>query len=86
MLILGTFPDRTTRIQTLMRVGRFGDKCKRIRDTKFKEVDEEKDAERKGEIEKTLRKVVTDKAKAMKMGNMPLNSPTEFKDKHLTNK
>ena len=30
MLILGTFPDRTTRHQALMRVGRFGDKCCRI--------------------------------------------------------
>ena len=30
MLILGTFPDRTTRHQALMRVGRFGVKCYRI--------------------------------------------------------
>ena len=35
MLILGTFPDRISRHQTLWRVGRYGDKCTRIRDTKF---------------------------------------------------
>ena len=39
MLILGTFPDRTTRLQTLMRVGRYTDKCHRIQDTKFADVD-----------------------------------------------
>ena len=46
-----------------MRVGRFGDKCKRIHDSKFPEINEEKDAQRKGKVEKTLKKVIADKAK-----------------------
>ena len=54
-----------------MRVGRFGDKCKRIQDTKFAEIDEEKDAQRKGNIEKTLKKIIADKAKALNKGKGP---------------
>ena len=39
MLIFGTFPDKRTRIQTLFRVGRFGDGCTRIHDSTFDDVD-----------------------------------------------
>ena len=35
LLILGKFPDPTTRLQTLKRVGRFTDKCSRVQDTTF---------------------------------------------------
>ena len=39
MLILGTFPDKRTRAQTLFRVGRFGDICERIQDNNYDDVD-----------------------------------------------
>lgn len=35
LLILATFPDARTRIQTLWRVGRYKDECVRIQDTTF---------------------------------------------------
>ena len=39
LLIVATFPDARTRIQTLWRVERFNDKAYRIQDTTFPEVD-----------------------------------------------
>ena len=54
MFILGTFLDRKTQIQVLTRCGRYKDKCKRIRDTTFKEFDDATNAARKGAIEKFL--------------------------------
>jgi hypothetical protein len=68
MLILGTFPYSRARTQTLFRVGRFGDKCKRIQDTRFADLDEGKNAEYKGKITKALAKMQKDKAKAHKNG------------------
>jgi len=85
MLILGTFPDRITRHQTLWRVGRFNDECTRIRDTKFEEVDERKESQLKGNLEKTIEKVLKEKAKAAKEGKTPNRSLLEFEDKHRTN-
>jgi len=85
MLILGTFPDRITRHQTLWRVGRFNDKCTRIRDTKFPEVDELKESQLKGKLEKTISVVLKEKAKAAKEGKTPNRSQLEFEDKHRTN-
>jgi hypothetical protein len=38
LLIVATFPDARTRIQTLWRVERFNDKATRIQDTTFEEV------------------------------------------------
>ena len=66
MLILGTFPDRIARHQTLWRVGRFGDKCTRIKDTNFQEVDDKKEADRKGKLEAAVKKMIADKAKDAK--------------------
>ena len=54
MVILGMFPDRRTRDQTLFRVGRFGDACKRIQDSTIAPIDLEKLAKYKGLISKTL--------------------------------
>ena len=85
MLILGTFPDRITRRQTLWRVGRFNDKCTRIRDTKFPEVDELKESQLKGNLEKTIQTVMKEKAKAANLGKTPNRSPLEYKDQHRTN-
>ena len=85
MLILGTFPDRIARHQTLWRVGRFGDACTRIRDTNFLEVDDKKEADRKGKLERAVEKVLLDKARAANLGKTPTQSVTKFCDKHLTN-
>ena len=61
MLILGTFPDSTSRSQTLMRVGRFSDKCTRIRDSKFPEINEEETVKRRGLIHKALLRIENDR-------------------------
>ena len=78
MLILGTFPHRIARHQTLWRVGRFGDACTRIRDTNFPEVDDKKEADRKGKLERAIEKVLKDKAHALNSGKTPTPSVTEF--------
>ena len=85
MLILGSFPDRITEIQTLFRVGRFGDACTRIKDTKFAHIDEDTDAARKGTLDGFLNKIRTQKAKDAKAGKGPQRSLLEFKDAYLTN-
>ena len=48
MLIFGSFPDQISRSQALLRVGRFGDNCKRIQDSTFPEIDLVKNAQLKG--------------------------------------
>ena len=48
MLICGSFQDEITRNQALLRVGRFGDKCIRIQDSTFREIDLMKNAKLKG--------------------------------------
>ena len=50
MLILGSFSDYRTRNQTLFRVGRFWDKCKRIQDANISHVDLLKQSKYKGSI------------------------------------
>lgn len=85
MLIIGSFPYSRARTQTLFRVGRFGDKCKRIRASEFPEIDSTKNAEYKGSIEKALNKIHAAKVKDCKNGKIPFGSPTEFKDNHLSN-
>ena len=42
LVILGTFADTRSRIQTLSRVGRYNDNCSRIQDESFAIVDEAK--------------------------------------------
>ena len=85
MLILGSFPDRNSEIQTLFRVGRFGDACTRIRDTKFAHIDEDTDAARKGTLDGFLTKIRKKKAEDAKKGKGPQRSLLEFESKHLTN-
>ena len=68
MLILGSFPDRIAEIQTIFRVGRFGDKCTRIRERKFPAINEAENAKRKGLIDGILHKIMEKKAKALKEG------------------
>ena len=85
MLVLSSFPDQISMTQTLFRVGRFGDNCRRIRDTKFTEIDEDVNAKRKGAIEALLIKVRSAKAKAAKNGKAAPRSPAEFQDQRLTN-
>ena len=85
MLILGAFPDERTRRQTLFRVGRFGDNCKRIQDSKFADVDLVKNAERKGQIEKAMTMLVADRVKKCNAGRILCGSAAEFKGKYLSN-
>ena len=85
MLIIGSFPYGRARIQTLFRVGRYGDKCKRIRASEFPEIDDDKNAEYKGQIEKGLKKIIASRVAACKKGNIPEGSPAAFADKYLTN-
>ena len=85
MFILGSFPDRRTEVQTLMRVGRFGDQCTRIRDTKFERIDNNENAKRKGETKKLLDRVRAQRAKAANKGRTETPSLMKFQDKHLTN-
>ena len=66
-------------------MGRFNDECTRIRDTKFEEVDELKESQLKGNLEKTIEKVLKEKAKAANLGKTPNRSLLEFEDKHRTN-
>ena len=54
MIILGSFKDKKTQNQVLNRVGRFGDKARRIRDNTVEEFDDKDNAEYKGRIEKFL--------------------------------
>ena len=85
LLILGSFPDPTTRLQTLKRVGRFTDKCTRVQDTSFPEYDTEKLLKYRGQITGALEKIIKgNQAKALK-GNIPEGSRTEYADKHLSN-
>jgi hypothetical protein len=85
MLIIGSFPCSRARTQTLFRVGRFGDKCRRIKIAAFDDLDEAKNAEYKGRIAKALKKIQTDRVKACQKGNIIMGSPTEFADKHMSN-
>ena len=55
MIIGGSFGDRRSRVQGLLRVGRFTDKCCRIQDTTYPEIDQEVNARRKGKIAATLK-------------------------------
>ena len=87
MLILGSFLDRRTKNQVLQRVGRFTDKCTRIRDTHFDEFDDEKNAKRLGMISKFLEKLQQLKMRQGVQGqNIIVQSKTEFKDNHLSNR
>jgi hypothetical protein len=54
MIIGGSFGDRRSRVQGLLRVGRFTDKCCRIQDTTYPEIDQGINAKRKGKIAATL--------------------------------
>ena len=84
MLILGTFLGEKTRIQVLQRVGRFGDKCTRIRDETIKEFDDHANADKKGMISKFLKKLQKLKYQAGLRGEgIKSNSPTEFEDRYL---
>ena len=80
MLILSSFPDRISCIQVLNRVGRFGDKCVRIRDTTFEEIDGEENARRKGELEALMIKIVALKAKINNAGEGLQPSRAQFED------
>ena len=42
LYICGTFTSVITRLQCFARVGRFGDKCKRIQNTAYKPIDDDK--------------------------------------------
>ena len=58
VLIIGSpFVDKRDRIQGLMRVGRHGDLCYRIQAKGVKEVDNLKNAERKGNLSKAITQV-----------------------------
>ena len=72
LLILGTFPDPTARLQTLKRVGRFNDKCTRYWDTTFPMYDEEKMLKYRGGITKALQKILLAKSKACLNGDIPM--------------
>ena len=54
MIIGGSFSDPRTKIQTLSRVGRYGDKCLRIKDTSFPLINHSKNSQRKGVISGVL--------------------------------
>ena len=56
LLILGPFADNKTKTQVLYRVGRWGDKCRRVRDSTYDMFDMQGNAERKGRIEQFLNK------------------------------
>ena len=57
MIIGGAFPDERTRIQTLLRVGRFGDNCERIQDELVQDIDIQVNGDRMGKIMKAGEKV-----------------------------
>ena len=80
MLILSSFPDRISCIQVLNRVGRLGDKCVRIRDTTFEEIDGEEHARRKGELAALMIKIVALKAKINNAGEGPQPSRAQYED------
>ena len=64
LLILGSFVDEKTMKQVLQRVGRWKDKCNRVRDSTFEMYDHQRNAERKGRIEKFLHNLREQKFKA----------------------
>ena len=65
-------------------MGRWNDKCHRIRDSTFEEFDKQKNAESKGRIEKFLNKFREQKFKRGLMGDIKVNSLAQYKDGHLT--
>jgi len=84
LLILGPFLDEKTMKQVLQRVGRWNDKCFRVRDCTCELFDAQKNAERKGEIEKFLTKLREQKFKRGLMGDIKVNSQAQFQDGRLS--
>jgi len=61
-------------------VGRWNDKCNRVRDSTYEMFDDEKNAARKGEIEKFLTKLDEQKYKQGQRGDLQVGSATQFQD------
>ena len=71
LLILGSFPDPITRLQTLKRVGRFTDNCTRIKDINFPDYDKDKVVIYRGQIVSALKKILLDRRAACLKGKLP---------------
>ena len=72
MIIGGSFTGRRSRIQALKRVGRFKDKCFRIQDRAFLEIDATENAIRKGKLEVMISKLDKALAKEKKPETEPV--------------